>query len=140
MKSTHTCGSLLRAYMGGNACIAWFNATNEPHSLISQAAAIPAGLMFIWLLMVAGVALLVDVVINDILPERFHWRVAVRHRHLILSTMAFCYIAQLYVAFYSLRSTGLLIFCLWNAATLMFIAMVDAHQRSKDATCQAICN
>lgn len=140
MKSAHTCGSAIRAYMGGNAFIAWFNATNEPYSLMGQTATIPAGLMFLWLLMISGMALLVDVIINDILPERFHWRVAVHQRHLILSSMAFCYVAQLYVAFYSLRSTGLLIYYLWNAGTLMYIALVDAHQRSKDATCQVICN
>lgn len=53
--------------------------------------------------------------------------------------MAFCYVAQLYVAYTHFRSTGLLIYYLWNAVFIVFISFVDAHQRSRDATCVVIC-
>jgi hypothetical protein len=74
------------------------------------------------------------------MPKQFHWRVAVRQRHFILAAMAFCYVAQLYVAFLYLRSSGLLIHYLWNVFAIMAVAFFDAHQRSKDASCEIVCN
>lgn len=133
-------GSVFRLYMGGNALVSWYNATNEPRSLSSLAASSPAGLMMIWLLAVIGIAAVVDAIVNDFLPQRFHWHLAVRQRHFILAGMAFCYVAQLYTEFFTLRSTGLLLSYGWNASIIMFIAFVDAHQRSKDATCVISCN
>jgi hypothetical protein len=132
-------GSVFRLYLGGSAIITWFLAVTEPRSMVSVAASSSAGTALIWLLLVIGCMAILDAVINDFLPEKCHWRSAVRQRHFILSAMAFCYVAQLYVAFYGIHSIGLLLYYLWNAATIMFIAFVDAHQRSKDATCVVIC-
>lgn len=132
--------SIFRLYMGGNAVNCWYLAMTEPRSMLSAAANTDAGLILTWLMLFVGLAALADVVINDFLPRRFHWRTAVRQRHFIFVAMAFCYVAQLYVAFASLRSPGLLMYYLWNAVTIMFIAFVDAHQRSKDATCVVICS
>jgi hypothetical protein len=98
------------------------------------------GAALIWFLMVVGIAVLLDALINDFLPERFRWRIAVRQRHFMLAAMAFCYVAQLYVAYYNFRSTGLLLYYLWNASTIMLIAFIDAHQRSKDASCVIVCS
>lgn len=132
-------GSIFRLYMGGLAIVTWFMAMTEPRSMSSLAAASGAGEILAWLLMVIGSAAVVDALVNDFLPQRFHWRVAVRQRHFILAAMAFCYTAQLYVAFSSMRSTGLLLYYLWNAVSITFIQFVDAHQRSKDATCVITC-
>ncbi len=133
-------GSVFRVYMGGSAIVAWLMAIDAPGSAAHQVAATGEGAALVWLLMLVGVAALIDAVVNDFLPDRFHWRVALRQRHFILSAMAFCYIAQLYVAFFSMRSTGLLLYYLWNAGAIMFIAFIDAHQRSKDSTCVIICS
>lgn len=133
-------GSIFRLYMGGLAIVCWYIATTEPLSMISLAASNNAGTILIWLMLLIGVALIVDVVVNDLLPTNFRWRLAVRHRHMLLSALAFCYVAQLYVAFSSVCSTGLLLYYLLNAGTIMFIAFVDAHQRSKDATCVVTCS
>jgi hypothetical protein len=72
-------------------------------------------------------------------PERFHWRRARRERHFILTALAFCYVAQLYLAFYNFRSTGLLLYYLWNASMIMFVAFLDAHQRAKEGACAIPC-
>lgn len=133
-------GSVFRLYMGGSAFVTWFLALNEPRSMMSLAARTGAGHMLIWMLMIVGAFAVIDAIINDFLPQRFHWRAAVRQRHFILSAMAFCYVAQLYVEFSSLRSTGLLLYYLWNAAAITLISFVDAHQRSKDATCVITCS
>lgn len=107
----------------------------DTRSLMHVVASRGEGAALVWVLMVLGACAVLDAVINDLAPKRFHWRVALRRRHFILASMAFCYVAQLYVAFYSFRSTGLLLYYLWNACMIMFAAFLDAHQRSKDASC-----
>lgn len=127
--------------MGGAAIANWHMATYEPRSLMRLVSASAEGAMLIWLLAIVGLAALLDAVINDFLPPRFRWRVALRQRHFILAAMAFCYVAQLYVAFIYMRSSaGLLLQYLWNVAAIMAVAFFDAHQRSKDASCVIVCN
>lgn len=133
-------GSLFRVYMGGNAILSGFMALNEPRSLMYLVASSVEGSVLILMLALVGAAALVDAVINDFLPKRFHWQVAIRQRHFILAAMAFCYVAQLYVAFFYLRSAGLLMHYLWNVFAIMAVAFFDAHQRSKDASCVIVCN
>lgn len=133
-------GSIFRVYVGGNAIVSGYLALVEPRSLMYLVAETPQGLALIFVLAIVGAAALVDALINDFLPARFNWRVAVRQRHFILAAMAFCYLAQLYVAFLNLRSSGLLIQYLWNVVAIMAVAFFDAHQRSKDASCVIVCN
>lgn len=132
-------GSVFRLYMGGSAIVTWFLA-GEPKTMMSLAALTTPGNLLIWCLAIIGVAAMVDALVNDFMPQRFHWKAAVMQRHFILSAMAFCYVAQLYVAFSAMRTTGLLLYYLWNASAIMFISFVDAHQRSKDATCVITCS
>jgi len=128
-------GSVFRVYMGGNAIVSAFIALHESRSLMHLVASTVEGSALILLLALAGLAVLIDALVNDFLPARFHWRVAVRQRHFLLAALAFCYVAQLYVAFFYLRSIGLLIHYLWNVVAIMAVAFCDAHQRSKDASC-----
>ena len=128
-------GSVFRVYMGGSAIVTWYIAMAEPRSLLHMVASTGQGAALIWMLMLVGLAALLDAIINDFMPPRFHWQAALHQRHFILAAMAFCYVAQLYVAFFGVRSTGLLLYYLWNAITIMAIAFVDAHRRSKDAQC-----
>lgn len=132
-------GSIFRLHMGGMALATWFLAMSESRSMIAMAASGRAGHYLIWALFLVGIAAVADAVINDFMPERFHWKMAKKQRHFILSTMAFCYVAQLYVAYTSMDSVGLMLYYSWNATTIMFISFVDAHQRSKDATCVITC-
>lgn len=133
-------GSLFRIFTGGIALLAWFMAVYEPRSLSSELATVVDGFVLTVLLGVLGAMSIIDAVVNDIMPKKYHWRVALRQRHFILVAMAFCYSAQLYVAFYHLRSTGLLLYCLWNAFCLVAVAFVDAVQRSKDTRCALLTN
>lgn len=132
--------TVFRIYVGGNAMVTWYVAMTDPRSLMHMVASTRNGAILIWLLMGVGLAALLDAVINDVLPTRFHWRPGRRQRHYILAALAFCYIAQLYVEFFNMRSGGLLAYYLWNAATIMTIAFIDAHQRNQDAQCSTIYN
>jgi hypothetical protein len=133
-------GSVFRVYMGGNAVVSAYMALNEPRSLMRLVASTVEGEILIFLLAFVGMATLLDALINDFMPKRFNWSVAVRQRHFFLAAMAFCYVAQLYVAFLYLRSSGLLIHYLWNVLAIMAVAFFDAQQRSKDATCVIVSN
>lgn len=135
-----TVASHFRIALGGNAIATCCAGFAEGRSALHLAAASAELGWLILLLFGAGVAAIVDAVINDLLRPRFHWRIARRQRHFILAAMAFSYVAQLYVAFYNLGSTGLLLYYLWNASMIMLAAFLDAHQRSKDATCAIACN
>ena len=126
--------------MGGTAIMTWYMAFFEPRSMVHMVAASADGAALFWLLLAIGSAAVLDAVINDFMPERFHWRIAVRQRHVILAAMAFCYMAMLYVAFLYLRSSSLLVQFLWNVVTIMAVAFFDAHQRKKDASCVIVCN
>lgn len=129
-------GSIFRIYMGGAAIVSWYIAMTDPSALMHSAASTVDGASAVWALMVLGGCALVDAVVNDILPERWHWRVAVRQRHYILVGMAFCYLAQIYTAFELGRHISLAYSYVWNASLLMLAAFIDAHQRLKDAKCQ----
>lgn len=131
----HRSGSAFRIYMGGHAIVAWYIAMTDTRSLMHAVASRGEGAALIWLLMLLGACALVDAIINDLAPECLHWRRALKQRHFILTGMAFCYLAQIYVAFCSQQSTGLLLYYLWNAGVIVFAAYLDAHQRSKDASC-----
>lgn len=122
--------------MGSAAIVSWHIAMTDPTALIHSVASTSDGANAIWVLMLLGGCVPVDAIVNDMLPERFHWRVAVRQRHYILVGMAFCNLAQIYTAFEIDRNISLADSYLWNASALMAAAFIDAHQRLKDAKCQ----
>jgi len=133
-------GSIFRVYMGGHALVSGYMALYESRSLMYLVATTVEGAVWILLLSMVGAAMLIDAIINDFMPGRFRWLVALRQRHFLLAALALCYLAQLYVAFIYLRSPGLLIHYLWNVFAIMGVAFFDAHQRSKDASCEIVCN
>jgi hypothetical protein len=129
-------GSVFRFYIGGNAIVSWYVAITDPRALMHLVAATPEGAVLIWAVMLIGAWALVDALINDVLPCRYRWPLALAQRHFILAGMAFCYMAQLYVAFYTSRPASLLVYYTWNAVAIMFVAFLDATQRAKDQACK----
>lgn len=137
---TFSPGTAFRTYMGGVAVLDWFLSTTEPQSILHQISETTDGRIVLALLALLGISAMVDAILNDFLPHKYCWRAGLKHRHFVLTGMAFCNIAQIYVAFYHVRATGFLLYCMWNALTLVCVAFVDAAQRSKDASCVIVCN
>ena len=129
-------GSAFRLYVGGNAIVSWYVAMTDPRALMHLAASSADGAVLVWAVMLIGAWALLDAFINDVLPARFHWRLALAQRHFVLAGMAFCYMAQLYIAYYTSRPASLLVYYIWNAAAIMVVAFIDAHQRAKDQACK----
>src|SRR5207302_1841346 len=84
--------TLFRFHLAGVAILTWIIAITEPRSANALIAARPEGFMVLSVLMVAGAACMLDVVINDLMPESWHWKFARNHRHFVLTAMSACYI------------------------------------------------
>ena len=132
--------SVFRIHIGGAAVVSWFVAMTDSTALMYSVASTSDGAYAIWALMFLGTCAVVDAIMNDMLPEKFHWRVALNQRHYILVGMAFCYLAQIYTALELDRHVSLAYAYLWNVIWIMFAAFLDAHQRLKDAKCQTANN
>lgn len=132
--------ALFRLYVCGVAILTWYIGMNEPRSLYAQIAISDEGYTLLWLMLICGIAGALDVLINDtpLVPVQFAWFRA--HRHFGFAFLAFCYVAVLFIAVLKLASLGLAIACLWHALLVVTFSLIDAHQRSKDATCLKACN
>ncbi|MDQ2821275.1 MAG: hypothetical protein M3Y65_12915 [Pseudomonadota bacterium] len=133
-------GSMFRIYIGGLAIIALYMSIQVPNSLSNLVAATNDGAMLIWLQAILGGCAIVDAIVNDLLPAQWHWRLALRQRHYIMVGMAFCFLTQIFSAFWQDRLSGLEAYYTWNALMIMVAAFPDAQQRLKDVTCQTANN
>ncbi|NGZ86403.1 hypothetical protein [Duganella aceris] len=129
-------GSVFRFYIGGNAIVSWYVAMTDPRSLLHLIASTPEGMVLAWAVMLIGAWALADAIINDVLPCRFRWPLALAQRHFILVGMAFGYVAQLYIAVSTARPASLLVYYVWHTSVIMAVAFIDATQRSKDQACK----
>lgn len=127
---------VFRVYMSALSIATWVVAITDPASLFGRMAGIAGGQLLTWLALALGVAGLLDIAINDWMPARFSWRSAQRHRHFLLAAMAFCYVAQLFLASLTIAAPGLLLYYLFCALGLVFASYIDAYCRKKDAQCQ----
>jgi hypothetical protein len=115
------------------AVVLWITAEIEPRSMTAQFAVSGAGGFMCALTGLLGLIGMVDVLINDFLPDRYQWRTARKNRHFVLVAIAFCYIASLYVSLETVKSTALSLFYTWNAISLLSLAFVDAYTRNKES-------
>jgi hypothetical protein len=133
-------GSMFRIYIGGLAIIALYMSIEVPDSLSYSVASTSDGAMLIWAQAILGACAIVDAIVNDLLPARWHWRLALRQRHYIMVGMAFCFLTQIFSAIWQSRITGLEAYYIWNASMIMLAAFPDAYQRLKEAKCQTANN
>ena len=141
--------ALCRLYAGGDAVVSWYNSYSDPEARLFSIAQTMDGGVLLWIMAIAGVAIVFDVLVNDWTPERIHfgplsmrlaWKRAFRYRHLLFVTLAFCYAAQPYVAEQAGYGVSLLIFFYWNAFQNIAIAFLDAKQRSRSIGWQRACS
>ncbi|MDQ2821770.1 MAG: hypothetical protein M3Y65_15485 [Pseudomonadota bacterium] len=133
-------GSMFRIYIGGLAIIALYMSIEVQDSLSYSVASTADGAMLIWMQAVLGGCAIFDAIVNDLLPARWHWRLALRQRHYIMVGMAFCFLTQIFSALLQSRLTGLEAYYIWNASMIMLAAFPDAYQRMKEAKCQTANN
>lgn len=132
--------ALCRLYAGGDAIVSWYNSVQDQHSHLFRIARTEDGATLLWVMALAGAAVVLDVLINDWTPDRvqiagrsvpIRWKRAFKYRHMLFVILAFCYAAQPYVAVRGGYGVSLLIFFYWNAFQNLTIAFFDARLRSR---------
>lgn len=131
---------LLRVYIGGNAVVTWYNAVSDPRSLVARLATNGDGMPLVWFLGFCGILVVLDAIINDLLPKKYTWNKAVKNRHLFFGGLACCYVGQLFVGVMSHQVMALLVYYVWNASIIMLASFLDAKKRSRDAECAMLYN
>lgn len=131
---------LLRLYAGGDALVSWYNSFSDPYARLGRIAQTLDGGILLWIMALAGLAIVIDVLINDFTPERLKlgkhsirlaWNKAFQYRHFLFVALSFCYAAQPYVAERGGYAVSLLVYFYWQAAQTIVIAFFDAKQRSR---------
>lgn len=132
--------ALLRFYAGGDAIVSWYNSFSDPGARLFRIAQTSDGGVLIWTMGIVGIAVVIDVLINDWTPQcirlgkwrmNIRWRKAFEHRHLLFVALAFCYAAQPYVAKQGGYGVSLLLYFYWQAGQCITLAFFDAKQRSR---------
>jgi protein-S-isoprenylcysteine O-methyltransferase Ste14 len=132
---------LFRIYLCGLAVVTWFTAMHESRSMGALVAQTSEGYLLMWAMLACGVVGLLDVIVNETsLGRMLPFESARTYRHFGYAGLAFCYVAQLFIAVLKLASVGLATYCLWNALFSVAFALFDAHQRSKETPCLQPCN
>lgn len=138
---------LLRLYAGGDAIISWYNSFSDPYARLARIAQTPDGSILIWSMALVGIAIILDVFINDWTPQRIKlgkhsihltWNKAFRYRHFMFVALAFCYAAQPFVAEMGGYGVSLVIYFYWQASQNMVIAFFDAKQRTRSIGWQRV--
>lgn len=132
--------TVLRMYMGGNAVVTWYNAITEPTSLVARTSNTFDGQLLIWILGIIGASMVIDVIINDVMPQKFQWKKALKYRHFLFAALAASYISQLFVSDMASHGNALRVSWVWHAGMTMIASFVDAKKRSRDAGCAMLYN
>lgn len=141
--------ALCRLYAGGDAMVSWYNSISDPGARLFSIARTQDGGVLLWIMALAGLVIVLDVVINDWTPDfirigrrqfNISWQRGFEYRHLLFVTIAFCYAAQPYVAEMGGYRVSLLLFFYWNCFQNLAIAFFDAKLRSRSTGWQRACS
>jgi hypothetical protein len=119
-------GTILRALFSCIALQTWFAGLYEPrsmHFLVTRDAG-DFGYWVVGFMGTLGIALLLDTVVNDMLPKRLRLPYLLDNRPYVLMAMAILQAAELYVAAHIMGSWSLAFYCL----TLSFFMTVTAFR------------
>lgn len=131
---------LLRMFAAGDAINSWYNSMYTPGSGLYRVGMTQDGHALLWGLVIFGVAMMADVLFNDLTPEyvnigkrriRVLWPRAFKCRHLLFMGLACCYVAQPYVALRAGNDVSLTSYFYWKAAQCLVLAFFDAKLRSR---------
>lgn len=123
-------GSFRLFVCGFGACLGYLGVT-DPKSLMYAAGQQEDGTVLIFFILAVSFLGLADLTMNAGYRQRLPW--LKRHRHFILCSLAFCFLAQLYLGYASIRSDGVLIFYLWPGLCTLGVTVLDARRRKGEA-------
>ena len=140
--------ALLRFYTGGDAILAWYQSFSDPGARMFRIAQNQDNAIMIWLLGIIGVALVLDVIINDITPETItigkwtftlRWQKAFEQRHLLFVMIAVSYLAHPFLSDAAGKPVEGIYFLYWNALQAIVLAFFDVKLRTRGIKWQRAC-
>lgn len=126
------CGVLLRAYtMAASFLYSSVSLTQDDTKLFQVAHASEFATWSMWALGVLAVLGTIDLVVNDLMPERFIIRPALRDRHLVTMGISLCFTVQAWTCVTYGMSLSPLPFYLQYIVLVPASAFADVNQRFK---------
>lgn len=127
------CSTMLRAYMMLSAALYAVTAITQPETLLFKIAnhdATALGAMYLMgLFAVLG---MIDLVVNDLMPERFVIRRALQDRHLVNMGLSLCFAVQMFTTVrYELPLSAMPYYALY-AVFIPLSAFADVQRRFKN--------
>jgi hypothetical protein len=124
------CNVMIRLFFMLQALVVGSSAAWGRGTLAYQIAHFNAsGMAAALLMMVCGVLGLVDLVVNDLMPDRFVIKYALRDRHLVNMVLSLCYCMLMFVAARYSFPIALLPYYGLSAVFIPLAAFADVHKR-----------
>lgn len=136
---------LLRMIMGGDAIHSWYNAFHDPGARLFRIAQNQDNAVMIWAIGLFGAAIIIDVIINDLTPEKIsvgrwvigiQWSKAFEHRHWLFVMLAVSYAIHPALS----NATGNQVegeaFFYWSAMKSLVLAVFDMRSRTRSPNWQ----
>lgn len=100
------------------------------HSIVTKAG--PTGKFALAALALVALAALIDVLVNDMLPQKYVLQCAIRHRHLIYMLISLGCLSMVFVIIKVYGPTVILLHYLLVAGAATIIALFDVVDRVKE--------
>jgi hypothetical protein len=137
MKRLLECSVLLRMYTMLMSLLYCYTSFNHPEMIMYQVAHANTFASLMMLVMgVLAVVGMVDILINDLMPDRFIFLQALKTRHLVLMGIPICFAVQISTCIEAGMSYAVLPFYLIYTVLVPLSAFVDVHKRHLKAVCQ----
>lgn len=137
----------LRLCLGGQGIISSYTAITNPVSTLHAVARTPDGGYLIWFMGLLGCIAVVDLLVNDVLPEQvklgsrlvqLNWSRTWSYRHWIFIGIAGSYLGQIPFADVSQQSFSISVVCGFWCVMNIVAAFLDAGDRSRRQWWQTI--
>lgn len=137
MKRLFECGVLLRVYTLFMSALYGYTCLNHPETIMYKVA--HADDMAYWCafgLVISAFLGFVDLLVNDIMPERFTIPRALKDRHLVLMAIPICFAVEMFTA---VKYNQPLILLAYYGVYILMVpasAFTDVLKRHKKKACQ----
>lgn len=139
----------IRLILGGQALLNSYTSITNPSSALHDVARTIDGGYFMWAMGLIGIIAIIDMVVNDVLPEavtvgdrifRLSWDRTWSFRHWFFLGIAGCYLAQIAFSDVSSQALSITVICIFWTCMNILGAFVDAGERSRRVWWQTTCS
>lgn len=139
----------LRLCLGGQALISSYTSVTNPVSTLHAVTRTVDGSYLIWFMGLLGVIAVLDLLINDVLPEsisvgsrlvQLNWNRTWKYRHWLFIGISGCYLGQIPFAEVSRQSFSISLVCGFWCLMNIVAAFLDAGDRSRRQWWQTTAN